>query len=414
MRIIYMYGEDKVMLRDREFFDLMNKKITQLYGDPKRIKPISEKINKKFDIPQGLLTDYLTLRVPVEDASDFVLFGLSEEFFSTFQIQKHFSEEEIKFYSKTKFKVETISYPLKFDMIQINTSQWIGRITAKQLMEFRDAQIINYNERTQRTMERKVSHGYEYYQIAINDIAVKEIENSYEKGIYIPNTITLNLSDDSEADFVYDGEHKQLIIKKLKYFDILDGYHRYKAISKAYNMDDDFDYEMELRIVNFSEKQARQFIWQEDQKTKMNKIDSASYNQNDWSVYICERIAKNLPSGTVSRNKGTIDLGSLAACVKPIYDTNNIKNASEANKIARTITERLEIMQDEHPEGFDKKWGLPLTTCVILLIYEEKDDIWDKANTLYHISIKEKMWINNTIYKKRVTALQKLMNDNNI
>ena len=403
------------MLRDKEFYDSITSKIEQISFKPKELKQISGKIYEQFEIPLGLLSDYLTLRVPVNDASDFVLYGLCKQLLSPTEIKKYYSDEEVKFYNKSKFQKQEIQFPLKFDMIQINTSQWIGRITVKELMQLRDVQMINYNERTQRTMERKISHGYEYWQIAINDNAVKEIEDSYEKGTYIPNTITLNLSDESEADFFYDGEGRQLVIRSLKYFDILDGYHRYKAMSKAYNMDDSFDYEMELRIVNFSEKEARQFIWQEDQKTKMSKIDSASYNQHDWAVHICERVARNLPQGIISRNKGSIDLAQLSAAVKFVYDTNNIKNVSEANQIANRLTMQFERMLDENPEAFQKKWSLPMTACVMTLLKEDNvDNVWEKANILHEVSTKQKVWISTNLYKRRVTALQKIIEQLNL
>lgn len=398
------------MLRNKEFFDLINEKIEHVCYKTKQIKEDSAKINAEFNIPLGLLSDYLTLRVPADDASDFVLYAISTIYLTKNQIEEFYTKDEIKFYNKSKFRKQGIKFPIRFDMIQINTTQWIGNIDAQTLMRFRDAQMINYNERTQRTMERKLSHGYEYYQIFINDNAVKEIEESYEKGSYIPNTITLNLSDDSEADFVYDNENKQLIIRSIKYFDILDGYHRYRAISKAYSLDSDFNYEMELRIVNFSERNARQFIWQEDQKTKMNKIDSASYNQNNWAVYICDRLSKSLPQDTIgiSRNKGQIDLAQFAEIIQKLYNTNKIRSSKEAIKIANELTTKFEDLLLESPEAFDKKWPATLTTCVLIVFQYTNKNVWDLSMRVYKRSLSEKVWDNGTINKKKITALQQI------
>lgn len=59
--------------------------------------------------------------------------------------------------------------------------------------------------------------------------------------------------------------------------------HRYIAISDLSNLNEDFDYPMELRSTMFSESKAQQMIWQKDQKTKMRKIESDSLNQNNFA-----------------------------------------------------------------------------------------------------------------------------------
>jgi hypothetical protein len=79
---------------------------------------------------------------------------------------------------------------------------------------------------------------------------------------------------------------------------------------------------MELRIVNFTEDKAKQFIWQEDQKTQMRKIDSKSMNMNSSANIVVTRLNENVRcnlKGLISRNEGTIPFGELAELVDYFY-----------------------------------------------------------------------------------------------
>ena len=346
------------MVRDKMFMQQLTKSIENISYKANEVKKVITLINSNTAIPKGILSDYLTLRVPVDDASDFIIYSLASYFLTKKQITSVFSEQEIKYYETAQYEMSKISFPLKFNMVQITPNQWIGRVTVKELMQLRDAQMINYNEKTQRTLERRINRGgFEYYKISINESAVREIEESYESGAYISNTITLNLSDESEVDYVYDPKSCILTIKAIKYFDILDGYHRYRAMSKAYLKDENFDYDMELRIVHFDEREAKQFIWQEDQKTKMTKVESEGYNQNDMAVMITERISKGLPAGIISRNQGKINQSQLIVAVKFCYDTNKIKSVGEAGVVAKELKTKFEELMMDDPDLFEVRWS---------------------------------------------------------
>ena len=389
------------MLRNDRIIGLLNEKINQISFKPNQIKKDITAINKKYNIPKGMLSDYLTMRVSVDDASDFILYALASYYLKETILSSFFSQLEIDTYEKTIYQESKISFPLKYNMIQINPTQWIGRITVKELMLLRDAQMINYNERTQRTMERKKNRGgYEYYRIAINEAAVREIEESYESGAYISNTITLNLSDESEVDYVYDPDVNQLIIKSIKYFDILDGYHRYRAMSKAYLKDPAFDYDMELRIVHFDEREAKQFIWQEDQKTKMSRVNSDTYNQNDMAVLITERVSKGLPAGIISRNQSIIDMTQLILAIRCCYATNTIKNVGDAGIIAREIKTKFEDLMLDHPEMFNKHWEHDCIYNTIAVFKNMSENYYDIIQKLNKFTAATEYWRTNPSTRK--------------
>lgn len=345
--------------------------IEELVRNKRDIQTIIQNAKKKFGIPPMITNDYITLRKDMTEADNFVLYILADILLSPKAITHYFTDTEIKTFSKTKWHVETVQFPLKFDMTRINDEQYIGCITAKKLMLLKDAQLINYNENAQRTMKRIIRGEMEYYQIALNKDAVYAIMESYESDIYIPNAITLNLPED--ADFVYDDRKKQLIIQDTDYLDILDGYHRYIAMSKIHDQNPDFDYEMELRIVQFTEDKAKRFIWQEDQKTKMRKIDSESMDSTKLSNKIVDRLNNDgcfVLSGMISRNKGIINAAYLANIIDVLY-LSDIKK-SEGLKAIKNIVKRFEKAVDdfteEYPEYLEKPWD-KITT--FMLCYEE-------------------------------------------
>ena len=346
-------------------------------GYKKNINSIIDKLNAQYGIPFSEASDLLSQKTHISTASDFELYAIMNAVNENL-ISEYFTPIEIKKYSKYKIKKSEISFPIEFNVIQVAEDQWLGSITVKQLMLFRDTQFINYNENTQRTMTR-VNHGiFESYKITLNRKAVEGIKKAYKRNAYIPNAITLNLPDDAEFD--YDEDENKLIITNISHFDILDGYHRYIAMSELTNEDADFDYTMELRLVSFSEEKAKQFIWQEDQKTKMSKADSATFNQYKASNIIAQRLNSGALRGIVNNNGGIID----TAVLTNILDYTYLKGKqdltrSEEISLAKKIGKDFEKLEESNPSIFDSRWDREYTICVVYCLFNGCFDA-DKIN----------------------------------
>ena len=335
--------------------------------DKKKMKGLTKVLNEKYDIPVSIASDIISLRSDVKFTTDFVLFCVTEELAPTL-IEVYYSDSEIEKYSNTKYTQRKTAFPLHFDMIKISDDQWIGSITAKQLMKLRDMQLINYNENAQRTMQHILRGDVEYYRIALNKSAVSQIEDLYSNGSYIPNTITLNIPE-TEYDYKYDEETHDFMISKIDHFDIIDGYHRYIAMSDLVNKGS-FDYPMELRITTFSDSKAQQMIWQEDQKTKMRRIDSKSLNQNDFATRICNQINADKQSnlcGLISRNKGVINAAYFCNIVQMLYAT-QVKNRGDEIKIKNEISAGLNELTSEDVSLLNTPWTFEYTLAAILAI----------------------------------------------
>lgn len=336
------------------------------------LKEYIAKANNIYNIPQPLVFDLLTGQKKLDTQSEFVLFILLDTVKKEL-VKEFFTQQEIATYQSMKFQENVIEFPLRFAMLQIAEDQWIGKVSARQLVKLSNVDLIKYNENTQRTMQRIVKGETETFRISLNKKAVSAIQESMRNDSYIPNTITLNMPEDTEYTYSDD----QITIKKISHFDILDGYHRYIAISKNYAVDEKFDYDMELRIVSFSEGKAKQFIWQEDQKTKMRKTDSESFDQNSEANKIVQRLNTDstfILSGKITRNKNIINAADMALVIKTLWFNKKL-SLSEATRIGMTVRQSIqkgiEQMVSEDVSLIDKPWNFKYLACTLTCIYSE-------------------------------------------
>ena len=354
--------------------------------DKKKSKYIMDYMINDCNFPILEVMDTMHLRKRLEDCSDRMLYWYIKVI-DPDRVPTFFSQKEVKEYESTTYKKPNFSFPIRWKMYEVvEGSQWIGKISVKELMVLRNAQILNYNERIQRPLKKIVNKDFEYYQIFLNKKAVNEITSSFANNQYIPNTITLNIPED--AEFTYS--HDQLIIYHTDHLDILDGYHRYVAMSNLYNQDNSFDYTMELRVTCFSEETARQFIWQEDQKTKMKKMDSDSFNQNSPANQVINLINQTgMLRNVIGINKAAIDQGLAANLIHRIYFNTTAKvDRKKIIEVKNELVNRLNALLYEEPNVFNDEWTHEVTVIAFTLMANK--DIPDEKlyDTIYELYVK--------------------------
>lgn len=317
---------------------------------------IAKNINillKKRNIPIAISSDILTLRTSVDTYSNFIGYCVLETLCPA-DVPIFFTEKEIAYFVDKKYEENKMEFPITIsDMIQIADDQWLGKFSVKDLIKLRDAQLINYNENTQRIMETIVRGEVEIRRISLNKKQVRDIEESYKEMKYIPNTITLNMPEDTDYD--YNNKTKELIVKSISAFDIIDGYHRYIAISNLHNINKDFDYPMEIRICYFPENKAKQFIWQEDQKTQMKKVLSETYNQSSYGNQICTMLGMLYDNAI--RVNGIIDATYLAQYINLVFYYKTKADRPALIRDKNTIKTTLEELVESNPELLNHTWS---------------------------------------------------------
>jgi len=331
--------------------------------DKEKSNNILQEMQNSFNIPTGMTMDLLTGRINLEDANEFVLFSLCvclDKKLDKKNTANYFTPIEIDGYSKSKYQEETIKFPIEIKCIPVAADQWIGSTDVNFIMKLRKAQLINYNVNAQRTLQKVVKGERSYYKITLNKDAINKICESMNDGNYIPNTITLNMPE--TTDFSYDDSRCVLSIKSLDHFDISDGYHRYISMGQLHDKNPDFNYPMELRIVMFSEDKVKQFIYQEDQKTKMRKIDSDSMNMNAPENLVVERLNRDVMfnlKNKIARNNGSINYGELASVIKYFYFKGQgvDKSVRRIIEVENEIKNKFNKLTEAYPDLLDKVYN---------------------------------------------------------
>lgn len=312
------------MLKPREeLITYLRRKCNSIVLAKREFIELSQIMLEKYNIPTSMTSDLVNDRIALNDTTDFILFALAkslDEVLKSSKTNDFFTELEISGYINMKLEIPKFEFPIEIKCIRIDTTQYIGATDVKFLMQLRNAGLISYNANAQRTMQRVVRGEKSYYKIALNKKAIAQIRESFRSETYIPNTITLNIPEDST--FHYNTISNTLVIESLDHFDISDGYHRYMAMCQEIDSNPNFNYQMELRLISFDENKIKQFIFQEDQKTQMKKIDSASMNMNNPANLVCERLNRDIMfnlKGKVTRNSDYIDFAELASIIDFIY-----------------------------------------------------------------------------------------------
>lgn len=313
-------------------------------------------LSKQYDIPISISSDIISRRRDLSEYNEFILFAITN-IVKPDLVSKFFTEKEIKLFRGQKYKTETIKFPIELPMFQVTEDQYIGVASAKWLMDLREAYMINYNADTQRALEIMLKGDTAVYRPYVNERSVREIAESFEARTFIPNTISLNINmDDENADYYF--KDNVLVINSITEFDIFDGYHRYLGMARNYDKNHDFDYPIELRITMFSVAKAKHFIWQEDHKTKMRKVDAESYNQNDVGNQVISRLNNDpdfLLHNKITLRGGYIDAGIATQLIKRLYFGKN-PTKKDVIAVSKQLKQSINDFVEEYDEYLDREW----------------------------------------------------------
>ena len=398
------------MLKEkRELVEYLRSKCNELVFNQEKLNTIITQIETENNVPTGIIMDIIAGRTTMEEDNEFLLFLICNKI-NPDKVKEFFTENEINFYQTQQYERNEFEFPLDIQCIQVSPDQWIGAADVNFLIELRKAQLINYNTNAQRTMQRVVRGNKETYKIALNIKAIKEIRTSLMQGNFIPNTITLNMPE--TTDWTYDTKRNILTINQLSAFDISDGYHRYIAMCQLKEADPNFNYPTELRIISFPDDKVKQFIYQEDQKTKMRKVDSASMNMSSPANIVLERLNTDTMfdlKGKVLRNGGQINFGYAGNIVEFLF----FKGAKTApmNEIVAVkdqLKNGINTFVEANPEWFDKKFDFKETLVLIYGILQNwtPEITSEKINKIDQLD--KRIFANKAVKKSMLNAIEKL------
>ena len=344
--------------------DLFSKILNKNMGR-KIIEQTGEVVSKKRNYLKAATHSILLQQRPLSDVSDkeiyWVIDGLNEtlsengesNLVKDFKIKDIFTDKEIQKYSKSKFEnvTETI-YPISFKVLKISDDQWLSTISSKKLFELYKNQIINYNKNTQRPLKEVTKHGVKTYKINKNKQSVNAIKEDLKKGLFIPNCLTFNINMDNPSNEYYvDEENGELVLENGQ-FDLIDGFHRYSAITELLLENPDIEFNFGIWIMNFDENKSCRFIAQEDKRNKINKTYTKSLdalNGDNFSSRIIQVLNENNNSpfkGKLTRyNDSNINYDDVVITINDNFKCNT---RMEANRLSENIIKSFEILEDDN------------------------------------------------------------------
>lgn len=391
-----LYGE-----KSREDLNVYLEKIFSKYATASERRELYQNLLKKFGMRISAAEEMVTFKKDIREYTTFEVFCVLY-FVNRNALSKFFTSEEIETLSKQKFDTDVdIQKLLVFNnMIELSSDQWVGKISAKRLMEMKKARLINYEEGEQRALKMVKYGSVEVWKPFVNRKAVEEIKDTLRNGTYIPDFLTLNMPEGSEYNF----DNGILTVESLpnNMFNLDDGYHRYIAISQLCDFDEEFDYPMGLQIVNFSPDKANRFIYQKDQKTQMKKIVSATYNTDSVANRVCNKLNEDSSSniqGMIGRNKANINQGSLSILIDYFF----VKKTEIENKTRLVISlkKSLENKFNALTEQDDRFFGEYTDEMIFSCIF-----VFSKEN----INQNQYATIINKLLKSMTDADKKLLN----
>lgn len=364
-------------------------------------------LENKYGISADKISDVFAFRKDIRELNNFEIFAILY-FLDRNSLSKFFTQSEIEGLANEKQEIEPVSFPIVIkNMVQVANDQWVGGSSLLELMRLKDANLINYDENEQRVFRHIKKGNTTTYRISINNRAVEEIKELIEKDSYIPDTITLNMPEGSDYSYNdYTLTIHSLVNGK---FNINDGYHRWLAMSSIHNFDATFDYPMELRIVNFATERAEQFIYQQDQKTVMKKVDSRTYNQYGTANKIMQRLNQNPLSniqGMIGRNDAKINAGTFSALIDYFFvKPEKNQDTTFVIKTANDLQQKFNSLTDGMPELLKNNWS---DRDMMIIIYLLSKDIIADYDIMDYLN--EKLPSNGNLFYVAKTPRRKIIN----
>ena len=269
--------------------DDLRKILRNAIFDANRKKTSTDKFKKlmynMYDITSGESAFILNGKTPLELIQKdmlykitSVLYQLNKRVGSTFdfkklEIENFFTDDEALLYNqKVDRKEKDKDIVIKSgSWMQVSEDQYVIKIYPDELLnDYINMDKINYNPETQRylTMLKK-KNGEKIEVITFDEIACESIFNDMINGLYISNTLALNVNPDFYTPpRVVNGN---IVIPNDSIIDCIDGYHRLKAAINTKIRKPEWNQPLVFFLFVCDVKKARRYILEEDEKIHLTK-----------------------------------------------------------------------------------------------------------------------------------------------
>lgn len=278
--------------------------------------------------------------------------------------ENYFTEQEIK--NAKTFEIiqePSIELPYTFENVTyVKDGNFSTIITAKQIKELFDSNILVYNFDTQR--EAKVERGKDDEIILkpkTNPKSVKEIADLLLASELETSTITFNArvgTGEDGNELIYDTKNRTLTVTKGTLLDILDGYHRISGINMAMSKDPELQGVFDLKILNYSKARALKYFFQINKTNPISEARRKEANVANMTTATIEELRAKCSflQGKISNSDkpftGSDQLVSYNVLSDAIDEFYSPKNKLEAIQLSDYLTSFFDTLMVNYPEAF--------------------------------------------------------------
>lgn len=380
------------MLRGKKLYEIFDHYFALIQKNSLKRREINKYLLEEYNYSDIDYMQYVIGAKDKDEISDAEMYWLADAFNrvckAEIKIDTYFSDKEVVRFSNLKANyLKAKFYPIEIGpVIEIAEDQWVTKITVDTLKDLYDKQLIVYNPKTQRQLRQKTKGNKVVWTIDVNPTSVKDIQNMLEKGDFVPNALSLNLNVNS-PDIDFDIVDSYLVLNSGR-FDIIDGFHRFRAAINTKVKHPDFEFNFILNIMNFSEDKACHYMEQEDKRNKISKKYLATMDKNSPTNIIIDKLNNTMGSpvrGAIERGfEGQLDRTLLFTLLEYIFKSNTM-NRSQCIRTAVFLIDVLKILKENNPDvAIDNR-----TIPVILYGAHLIEDVYACVDTLERVLQKQ-------------------------
>jgi hypothetical protein len=337
------------MIINREVLEEKLENVISAYAkDRKVVQKVTKELSQR-NILSGDVLSIFKLNTPLLSLSSSFLYCFTKTLFNATQEHninpaKYFTALEIETSEKWTQETtkETDKYPVVFtNAVKIQDNVWLTKISAKDLINMFSQGVLTYNPETQRPLKRKEINDKIIERIDVNPKAVNKIKDLILTNRFIPNCITINVLQDSDAQLEENSKEQQVVVYSGN-INLSDGFHRYRGIAKALLENPTLEYTSGVLLTHFDMEKAKDYIYQEQQHNPINKEYTKTLNPDKMANQVVDKINEkkdSLLKGKITKDVIMIKMKKALVPYNVLADTIELTfNPDDTKSIVKTNT----------------------------------------------------------------------------
>lgn len=301
----------------------------------------------------------------IEDSR--ALFLLSESIYrytknSSVDPEEYFTDQEIqnaKRYDENVFRNKDL-FPFTLHNIVLGNGDFGGFIDVQDGNKLMDGRKINYNFDLQREPTKVKRYNSVMMVPTLNKKNVEEITDLLIKGQLVTSTIVLNAvlgTAKMGKELVYNEKNNTITIMPGTVLDVVDGYHRLKAIQNALVNNPNLQFKFQLLLTNTDVVGAKRYQAQFSKGQPLSEERKRVLNQPSIADKVVEMINTGSDlSGKISQQDklGVSELVKASTLSKAIDNNFEITLTSDAKKVGDYLIDFFNTLIGKYPNELFK------------------------------------------------------------